>query len=51
MPQHYRNYTDEDIALLIREIEEIISNGQAVADDYHQLALLENELEEREWVS
>jgi hypothetical protein len=50
MHSHYRNYTDEDIHHLIDTIESAIEDGLANAADHKQLAELEGELAEREWV-
>lgn len=46
----YRHYSDEAISALIEDIESAIENGLATPEDHRQLALLESELEEREWV-
>jgi hypothetical protein len=50
MRQPYKHYNEEDIYALVAEIEVAVESGMATAEDYKQLALLESELEEREWV-
>jgi hypothetical protein len=50
MARHYRNYAVEDIHALIAIIEADIEDGLATTADHKQLAELEGELAEREWV-
>lgn len=45
----YKNYPEEDIALMIRDIEDALHGGFDTPNDHKQLAELESELEEREW--